>query len=132
MNADYWTNMIHIPKHVAMICDGNGRWAKKRRLPRSAGHRAGVNTVKEMTIECKKAGVEYLSLYGFSTENWKRPIKEVNYLMHLFVSFLLEWRQEAMENNIRFHHIGDLNGLPESLVKEINETNFSNTFSSII
>lgn len=122
MNTDYWTNLDYIPKHVAMICDGNGRWAKKRGLPRSAGHLAGVNTVKEMTIECKKAGVKYLSLYGFSTENWKRPIKEVNYLMQLFVKFLLEWRQEAMENNIRFLHIGDLNGLPEKLIEEINKT----------
>ncbi|GGP13995.1 undecaprenyl diphosphate synthase family protein [Oceanobacillus neutriphilus] len=62
MDTDYWTNLDHIPRHVAMICDGNGRWAKKRGLPRSAGHLAGVNTVNEITIECKRAGVKYLSL----------------------------------------------------------------------
>lgn len=122
MTYDKRVDKNTIPNHLAIICDGNGRWAKKRGLPRTVGHGVGVETVKNITIECNKAGVKHLSLYGFSTENWKRPQSEVEYLMKLFIKFFRQWRQEASENNIRFNHIGELNGLPEKLIEEINQT----------
>lgn len=102
-----------IPAHVAIIMDGNGRWAKAKGLPRTAGHAAGVETVKRITEEAVRMGVKYLTLYTFSTENWNRPAAEVEALMGLVLSNLEE--EIFMKNNVRFRVIGDLDRLPEAV-----------------
>ena len=115
MNID-----IHnIPPHIAIIMDGNGRWAQARGLARSAGHVEGVETVKRITDLCGHLGVKYLTLYTFSNENWNRPAEEVEALMNLFVTQLED--QVLMENDIRFRVIGDRESLPESVQKRMNE-----------
>ncbi len=110
------TNGSHntvIPSHVAIIMDGNGRWAKQRGLDRSAGHVEGVNTVRRITEAASKAGVKYLTLYAFSTENWNRPTEEVDALMNLIVIALERETPELVRNNVRMTTIGDFNRLPE-------------------
>ncbi|MBN2797016.1 MAG: isoprenyl transferase, partial [Clostridia bacterium] len=102
-----------IPNHIAIIMDGNGRWAKKRNMPRNLGHKAGVEKVKSITKACSKLGVKYLTLYAFSTENWKRSEVEVNGLMDLLVFFLKNELKEMHENNVCISTIGDLSRLPE-------------------
>jgi undecaprenyl diphosphate synthase len=99
--------------HIAIIMDGNGRWAKKRNLPRQLGHKAGVEKVKTITKACSERGVNYLTLYAFSTENWSRPLEEVNGLMDLLVVFLKKELDEMHRNNVRIRTIGDLSPLPE-------------------
>ena len=84
--------MGHVPEHIAIIMDGNGRWAKARALPRIAGHKEGINSVREITRVCGEVGVRHLTLYTFSTENWKRPLSEVNALMHLLLKTIKEER----------------------------------------
>lgn len=103
------------PRHVAIIMDGNGRWAKKRLLPRVEGHRAGTKTVKTIVRECRKLGVEYLTLFAFSTENWKRPEEEVGSLMKLFAAQLESELGELGENGVRLRTVGDLSRLPKPL-----------------
>jgi undecaprenyl diphosphate synthase len=103
-----------IPHHVAIIMDGNGRWAKERGLPRVAGHRAGMKAVKEVTRAANELGVKILTLYAFSTENWKRPKHEVDYLMKLPQEFLDVELEELMEQNVRVTMIGKLEALPPS------------------
>lgn len=98
--------------HIAIIMDGNGRWAKKRGLPRSMGHKKGVEKVREIAIYANKLGIKCLTLYAFSTENWKRPEKEVNYLMSLPKIFFNKYLKELMKNNIKVTMIGDLNKIP--------------------
>jgi len=121
--VDYIKRELHkAPKHVAIICDGNGRWATKRGLPRSLGHREGAKAAKEIVKVCKETGVEYLTLYLFSTENWSRPQEEVNYLMNLFIQFFRDWRCEAIKQNIKVTHIGSYDNLSEKLINEIKET----------
>ncbi len=107
--------MENIPAHVAIILDGNGRWAKKRGLPRTAGHAAGAKNVETITIAASNLGIRYLTLYAFSTENWKRSVDEVSTIMSLLAIYLLRCRDLAMENNIRVTFIGDLSGLDEKL-----------------
>ena len=107
--------MENIPAHVAIILDGNGRWAKKRGLPRTAGHAAGAKNVETITIAASNLGIRYLTLYAFSTENWKRSVEEVSTIMSLLAKYLLRCRDLAMENNIRVTFIGDLSGLDEKL-----------------
>ncbi|MDR0922587.1 MAG: isoprenyl transferase [Lactobacillales bacterium] len=102
-----------IPKHVAIIMDGNGRWAQKRFLPRVAGHKEGMNTVKTITKYASNLGIKVLTLYAFSTENWKRPDDEVNFLMKLPVDFFDNFVPELVEKNIRVHVMGYLNQLPD-------------------
>ncbi|MEN1966843.1 isoprenyl transferase [Lentibacillus sp. N15] len=102
----------NIPKHVAIIMDGNGRWAKKRGLPRIAGHKEGMNVVKEIVKTASACHVEILTLYAFSTENWKRPKPEVEFLMKLPKEFLHIYLPELMENNVRIDTIGNFDGLP--------------------
>ena len=102
----------NIPRHVAIIMDGNGRWAETRGLSRVAGHEAGVHAVRAVTRECRRRGVEALTLYSFSTENWGRPGDEVDALMALLVRFLHEERDEIMDNEIRLTASGDLSRLP--------------------
>ena len=104
----------NIPKCIAIVMDGNGRWAKKRGLPRTAGHKMGVETVKKTTESCIKLGVKYLILYAFSTENWKRPKDEVEFLMKLPGEYFGEELKKIIENNVKITTIGDLTKLPVS------------------
>ena len=110
-----------LPRHVAMIMDGNGRWAIRRRLPRFAGHRAGVETAKDMVRACGEKGIEVLTLFAFSSENWRRPEEEVGLLMDLFVAVLEQQVKELHENNIRLRVIGDRNALHATLRERIAE-----------
>lgn len=110
-----------IPAHVAIIMDGNGRWARKRGLPRVAGHRRGVDTVREIVRVSASLGVKYLTLYTFSTENWKRPKDEVSMLMRLIVKSLQNETDELHANNIRITTIGDFTSLPVDVQQELNE-----------
>jgi len=109
----------HIPKHIAIIMDGNGRWAKERSLPRVAGHKEGVNSVREITRACGEIGVKHLTLYTFSTENWRRPKAEVSALMTLLLKTISTEVRELHKNNVRFTAIGDLKKLPKSTQKGI-------------
>lgn len=102
-----------IPQHIAIIMDGNGRWAKAKGQPRTAGHIQGVETVREITEECVRLGVKYLTLYTFSTENWNRPVEEVKALMGLLFDNLED--EIFMKNNVRFRVIGDTDRLPEEV-----------------
>lgn len=113
-------DMKRIPTHVAIIMDGNGRWAAERGKERSFGHQAGVETVRRITSECVRLGVEYLTLYTFSTENWNRPEDEVSALMGLVLSSLED--EIFMKNNVRFRVIGDVKRLPESVRAKLRET----------
>ena len=110
------------PRHIAIIMDGNGRWAIGRKLPRIAGHRAGARSVREIVTECGRLGINTLTLYSFSTENWKRPTIEVDALMALYLEYLGKERQELLDNNVRFHQIGRREGLPASVLAAVDET----------
>jgi undecaprenyl diphosphate synthase len=103
-----------IPRHVAIIMDGNGRWAKRRRLPRVAGHRQGVEALRDIIRTSSDLGIGFLTLFAFSTENWKRPESEVHALMSLMVEFLEKEIRELHENGIRIHMIGEMEGLPSN------------------
>ncbi len=103
-----------LPRHIAIIMDGNGRWAKKQGLARMFGHRQGVETVHNITVAATKLGVEYLTLYTFSTENWNRPKEEVDALMVLLVDTIAKETPTLMNNNVRLQAIGDLDRLPET------------------
>ena len=113
--------VLKIPEHVAIIMDGNGRWAKKRGLPRVAGHRKGADSVRRAVESCDKLGVKYLTLYAFSSENWNRPEKEVNALMGLLEKFLKEKAPEMMEDNVRLTSMGRLDDLPYNVRNELNK-----------
>lgn len=108
-----------IPRHIAIIMDGNGRWANARGLPRAQGHRAGAESVREAVETCRHLGVEFLTLYAFSSENWNRPQKEVDALMKLLERFLREKLPELLKQNVRLHAIGRLHMLPEKCRKQI-------------
>jgi len=108
-----------IPEHIAIIMDGNGRWAKKRGLPRVAGHKRGVDTVKEIVEACSEVGVKYLTLYTFSTENWKRPKEEVSTLMRLLLKSLRDRVDELNENDVRLTTIGNTISLPDAVQKQL-------------
>ena len=103
----------NLPCHIAIIMDGNGRWARSRKLPRIAGHKEGVNSVREITRACGEMGIGYLTLYTFSQENWRRPRMEVSALMNLLVETIRREIDELMENNVRLHVIGRMEELPE-------------------
>lgn len=111
-SRDIKLNMKDIPKHIGIIMDGNGRWAKNKMLPRSLGHKAGVETIREIVKECNKLDVKYLTLYAFSTENWKRPKEEVNTLMKLLVEYLKKEIDELHSQNVVVRYIGDISKLP--------------------
>ena len=102
-----------LPEHIAIIMDGNGRWARKKSLPRIAGHREGINSVREITRACGEIGIGYLTLYTFSTENWSRPRNEVNALMQLLFTTINSEIKKLNEENVKFSIIGDLKELPE-------------------
>ncbi len=108
-----------IPNHIAIIMDGNGRWAKKRGLPRVAGHKRGVDTVKEIVEACAEIGVKFLTLYTFSTENWKRPKDEVSTLMRLLLNSLRDRVNELNDNDIRLTTIGNIDALPVAVRKQL-------------
>jgi undecaprenyl diphosphate synthase len=110
-----------IPRHIAIIMDGNGRWAKKRGLPRAAGHTRGVESVRDIVKACSQLGVGYLTLYTFSTENWRRPKDEVSMLMRLLLKSLRDETDELNQNNIKITMIGDLDSLPNEVQKELHD-----------
>ena len=111
----------NLPLHVAITMDGNGRWATQRKLPRTAGHDKGLHTVKAIVKAASDLGIKYLTLYIFSTENWKRTEKEVGFLMNLIHTHLKQELDFYTENGIKLHHIGDLNALPPSIKNDITE-----------
>lgn len=111
----------NIPKHIALIMDGNGRWAKERNLPRSMGHKAGVETIRRVITEADELGVKYLTLYAFSTENWKRPKDEVSTLMKLLVQYLRKEIDELDSKGVIINVLGDISKLPQECIDEINK-----------
>ncbi len=111
-----------LPRHIAVIMDGNGRWAKARGMLRIEGHRRGVASVRLLVEECCKLGLEQLTLYCFSSENWKRPKRELSLLMHLLEQYVIEERSEIMRQNIRFTTIGRRDGLNEGVLREVDKT----------
>lgn len=111
-----------LPRHVAIIMDGNGRWARQRNLPRFAGHRAGAATVRRIVEECARLRLTQLTLYSFSTENWNRPADEVALLMELYVEYMRSQRQLLLDNNIQFAQIGRREGLPAMVLAELQNT----------
>jgi len=113
--------MGHVPEHIAIIMDGNGRWAKARALPRIAGHKEGINSVREITRVCGEIGVKHLTLYTFSTENWKRPSSEVSALMHLLLKTIKEEIKELHKKGVRFTIIGDLDTIPVKTAKGLKD-----------
>ena len=104
-----------MPRHIAIIMDGNGRWAKKRGLPRTAGHAAGSETLRRIAAHCNKLGVKYLTVYAFSTENWKRSAEEIDGIMNLLKKYLREAWQDMEKNKVRFQVLGDLTPLDPEL-----------------
>jgi len=111
-----------LPKHIAIIMDGNGRWAAKKGLPRSFGHKSGVSVLKEILKASKKLGCKVLTVYAFSTENWTRPIEEVNYLINLFCEVLKNEIEEIHQESIKLKFIGDLTPFPENLKKVVHNS----------
>ncbi|MHC4488247.1 MAG: isoprenyl transferase [Planctomycetota bacterium] len=111
-----------MPRHIAIIMDGNGRWAQKKSLPRVEGHRKGGKTVETIALRCVDFGIESLTLYSFSLENWKRPQDEINALMHLYTQYLVGIRDMLERNNVKLIHLGRTDGLPESVLNELNKT----------
>ena len=111
-----------LPRHVAVIMDGNGRWARQRGLPRIEGHRRGVATVRRITEHCARLGVEQLTLYCLSSENWRRPAAELDFLMHLLEQYLIEERALLMREKIRITMIGSRTGLPEATLAALDRT----------
>src|SRR5215207_876553 len=116
-----------IPRHIAVIMDGNGRWAVQRGLERVRGHQQGARTVRDVVTDCarlrkNRGGPDFLTLYSFSIENWKRPVNEVTFLMQMYIEYLRSERQTMMDNNIRFRQIGRLDNLPDPVLEEVNQT----------
>jgi undecaprenyl diphosphate synthase len=110
------------PRHIAIIMDGNGRWAQRQGLPRIEGHRRGVASVRCITEECARLDIEQLTLYCLSSENWKRPPHELEFLMHLLEQYMIEERSTIMEQNIRVNVIGRRNDIPEAVQREMQKT----------
>src|SRR4051794_34202076 len=110
------------PRHIAIIMDGNGRWAERQNLPRVAGHQRGVESVRRTTEECARLKLEQLTLYCLSSENWKRPQTEINFLMHLLEQYMIEERATIMDNNIRVRMIGRRSEIPEQVLRELDKT----------
>ena len=119
--ADISTEELVLPKHVGIIMDGNGRWAKRRGLPRKAGHREGAQTFRTITRYCSEVGIKYLTVYAFSTENWKRPEDEVGALMKLFKSYLEEALSDFKDDDIVVRFIGDKSGFSPELQELMRE-----------
>ena len=113
--------LIEKPKHIAIIMDGNGRWAKKRLMPRISGHRRGLESVKTVITQCQKLNIPFLTLFAFSTENWLRPTQEVDFLMSLFQDSIKKESSSLIKNNIRFKLIGDRKSFPKKLIDKIKD-----------
>jgi undecaprenyl diphosphate synthase len=111
-----------LPRHIAIIMDGNGRWAQQRGQPRIEGHRAGGHSVRRITEECARLGIEQLTLYCFSSENWKRPTAELEFLFQLLQDYLIAERSRIMENNLQVRWIGRREGLPADALSGLDET----------
>jgi undecaprenyl diphosphate synthase len=110
------------PRHIAIIMDGNGRWAQRQNLPRIAGHQRGVDSVRRTTEECARLKIEQLTLYCLSSENWKRPQTEINFLMHLLEQYMIEERATIMENNVRVRMLGRRDDIPQQVLCELDRT----------
>ena len=115
-------NLLFVPQHIAIIMDGNGRWAKHRGLPRKAGHKAGAETFRRIAAYCNQIGVKYLTVYAFSTENWKRSMEEVSGIMLLLENYLKEALRDMEKNRIRFKVFGDISRLSPALQRLCRET----------
>ncbi len=115
-------DLLHLPKHIGIIMDGNGRWAKKRGLPRSAGHRAGAEALKKIITEANNLGVKYITVYAFSTENWKRPKEEVDYLMSLLLDYLRNAEKTLAGENVVIRAIGSRKELSQEIREQIVKT----------
>ena len=115
-------DMNNLPKHIGVIMDGNGRWARRRGLPRSAGHQAGADTLKKIVTECNRMGIKYITVYAFSTENWKRPKDEVDFLMNLLLSYLRDSEKTLAKENVRIRAIGGRDELSEEICEQIKKT----------
>ena len=113
--------LIEKPQHIAIIMDGNGRWAKKRLMPRISGHRRGLDSVKTVITQCQKLNIPFLTLFAFSTENWLRPTQEVDFLMSLFQDSIKKESSSLIKNNIRFKLIGDRKPFPKKLIDKIKD-----------
>ena len=116
-------DMSRLPRHIAIIMDGNGRWAKQRGLPRTAGHKVGAETFRKIATYCKDLGVEYLTVYAFSTENWKRPADEVGVIMGLLKQYMLEAIDSMERDQIRLRFLGDLSAISPELQALVDRTN---------
>ncbi|RDI41803.1 isoprenyl transferase [Aquicella lusitana] len=126
---------IHLPQHIAIIMDGNGRWAKQRFMPRIAGHRAGVEAARQVVKNCARRNIKVLSLFAFSSENWRRPAQEVSFLMELFLTGLEREVGMLHENNIQLRFIGDRSRFSEKLcekIKEVEQLTQKNTGMTLI
>lgn len=126
---------VVLPRHIAIIMDGNGRWAKKRHLPRVAGHRSGVEAVRQVITSCVEKGIEVLSLFAFSSENWQRPSQEVNFLMDLFLTALERETAKLHKQNIQLRVIGDRERFSQKLqqqIKKVEEMTVTNTGLKLI
>lgn len=110
------------PRHIAIIMDGNGRWARRQNLPRIEGHRRGVASVRRTVEECARLGIEQLTLYCLSSENWKRPQVELDFLMHLLEQYMIEERSTIMAQNVSVRTIGRRDGINESVIREMDKT----------
>ena len=122
-----------LPAHIGVIMDGNGRWAKKRHLPRSAGHSMGAETLKKIVTECNNMGIKYITVYAFSTENWKRPKEEVDYLMNLLLDYLRDAENSLAGENVVIRAIGSRAELSEEIQKQIIKTeNFTKNNTGIV
>lgn len=115
-------DMDNLPVHIGVIMDGNGRWAKRRGLPRSAGHQAGADTLKKIVTECNNIGIKYITVYAFSTENWKRPKEEVDFLMNLLLSYLRDSERTLAKENVVIRAIGGRDALSEEIKEQIKKT----------
>ncbi len=113
-------DLSNIPQHIAIIMDGNGRWARKKGMPRTLGHRAGVEALREIVKSCDTLGVRYLTVYAFSTENWKRPQSEIGILMSLLKEYIRKELDELYTNNVRIKVLGDIEQLPADVKEAVN------------
>ena len=132
MNLAFWKKKAHtagqvdfqrLPRHIAVILDGNGRWAQRRGLPRTAGHKAGAETFRAIATYCRDIGLEYLTVYAFSTENWKRPKDEVETIMVLLKRYLLEAIDTMERDNVRLRFLGDMQALSQELRDLVEQCN---------
>jgi len=131
-NNNEITNRNYLPKHLAIIMDGNGRWAIERGLPRTSGHKEGAKAVRRIIDDCISLKIPTLTLYAFSTENWKRPKSEVLYLINLFKNVLIEEKEHLINNRIKVNFLGRSNFLPKSLVEKMQEIKNATNKNSVL